>query len=37
MNHDSALNDLVQQVQDATLDPYTAAQHILASYTPSSP
>jgi LAO/AO transport system kinase len=36
MNHDSSLNDLVQQVQDATLDPYTAAQHILASYTPSS-
>jgi LAO/AO transport system kinase len=36
LDHDSALTDLVQQVQDATLDPYTAAQHILASYTPTS-
>jgi LAO/AO transport system kinase len=36
LDHDSTLNDLMQQVQDATLDPYTAAQHILASYTPSS-
>jgi putative protein kinase ArgK-like GTPase of G3E family len=36
MDHDSALHDLVQQVQDATLDPYTAAQQILVSYTPSS-
>jgi hypothetical protein len=34
MDHDSALNALVQQVQDATLDPYTAAQQILTSYTP---
>lgn len=36
MDHDSALNALVQQVQDATLDPYTAAQQILVNYTPSS-
>lgn len=35
MDHDSALNALVEQVQDATLDPYTAAQQILADYTPS--
>lgn len=37
MDHDDALNALVGQVQDATLDPYTAAQHILANYTPSYP
>ncbi len=35
MDHDSALNALVEQVQDATLDPYTAAQQILADCTPS--
>ncbi len=37
MDHDNALNALVGQVQDATLDPYTAAQQILADYTPSYP
>ena len=36
MDHDSALNALVQQVQDATLDPYTAVQQIVVNYTPSS-
>jgi LAO/AO transport system kinase len=35
MDHDSALNALMAQVQDATLDPYTAAQQILAGDTPS--
>lgn len=35
MDHDSTLNALVEQVQDATVDPYTAAQRILAGYTPS--
>jgi LAO/AO transport system kinase len=35
MDRDSALNALVAQVQDATLDPYTAAQQILAGDTPS--
>jgi len=35
LDHDSALNALVKQVQDATLDPYTAAQQILAGETPS--
>ena len=33
MDHDSTLHTLVEQVQDATLDPYTAAQNILADYT----
>ncbi len=33
LDHDTALNALVQQVQDATVDPYTAAQQILAGYT----
>jgi LAO/AO transport system kinase len=36
MDHDTALNALVDQVQDATLDPYTAAQQILSSYVASS-
>lgn len=35
LDHDSALHALVDQVQDAALDPYTAAQQILAGYTPS--
>ncbi|ETW96551.1 MAG: hypothetical protein ETSY1_26195 [Candidatus Entotheonella factor] len=35
MDHDPDLHTLVEQVQDAALDPYTAAQQILASYTPS--
>ncbi len=35
MDRDRALSALVEQVQDATLDPYTAAQQILAGYTPS--
>ncbi len=33
MDHDSALHALVDQVQDAAVDPYTAAQQILADDT----
>ena len=32
MEHDSALNALAQQVEEAALDPYTAAQQIVANY-----
>ena len=35
MERDSALHALAQQVEEATLDPYTAAQQIVASYAPS--
>ena len=34
MERDSALHALAQQVEEATLDPYTAAQQIVASYAP---
>ena len=34
MAHDSDLNALAQQVEEAALDPYTAAQQIVASYAP---
>ena len=35
MDRDSALHALARQVEEATLDPYTAAQEIVASYAPS--